>query len=76
MDLAPKELDLLLALWHRRGEVVSRNDLLRDVWSSSDAAVTRTVDTHIGELRRKLEDELSAPRHIHTARKAGYRLEP
>jgi len=76
VDLAPKELDLLLALWRRRGEVVSRNDLLRDVWSYSDAAVTRTVDTHIGELRRKLEDEPSAPRHILTARKAGYRLEP
>jgi DNA-binding response OmpR family regulator len=76
VDLAPKELDLLLALWRRRGEVVSRIDLLRDVWSYSDAAVTRTVDTHIGELRRKLEDEPSAPRHILTARKAGYRLEP
>lgn len=76
VELAPKELDLLLALWRRRGEVVSRNDLLRDVWSYSDAAVTRTVDTHIGELRRKLEDEPSSPRHILTARKAGYRLEP
>ena len=76
VDLAPKELDLLLALWCRRGEVVSRNDLLRDVWSYSPSAVTRTVDTHIGELRRKLEDEPSAPRHILTARKAGYRLEP
>ncbi|MEO8587288.1 MAG: response regulator transcription factor [Acidobacteriota bacterium] len=76
VELAPKELDLLLALWRRRGEVVSRNDLLRDVWNYSDAAVTRTVDTHIGELRRKLEDEPSSPRHILTARKAGYRLEP
>jgi DNA-binding response OmpR family regulator len=76
VDLAPKELDLLLALWRRRGDVVSRNELLRDVWSYSDEAVTRTVDTHIGELRRKLEDSPSAPRHILTARKAGYRLEP
>lgn len=76
VDLAPKEMDLLLALWRRRGDVVSRNELLRDVWSYSDDAVTRTVDTHIGELRRKLEDEPSLPRHILTVRKAGYRLEP
>jgi DNA-binding response OmpR family regulator len=76
VDLAPKELDLLLALWRRRGQVVSRQELLRDVWSYSDDAVTRTVDTHVGELRRKLEDSPSSPRHILTARKAGYRLEP
>jgi two-component system, OmpR family, alkaline phosphatase synthesis response regulator PhoP len=76
VDLAPKELDLLLALWHRRGDVVSRNELLRSVWSYSDEAVTRTVDTHVGELRRKLEDEPSAPRYILTVRKSGYRLQP
>jgi DNA-binding response OmpR family regulator len=76
VELAPKEFDLLMALWRRRGAVVSRPELLRGVWSYSEEAVTRTVDTHIGELRRKLEDEPSAPRHILTARKAGYRLEP
>jgi two-component system, OmpR family, alkaline phosphatase synthesis response regulator PhoP len=76
VDLAPKELDLLLALWHRRGDVVSRNELLRSVWSYSDEAVTRTVDTHVGELRRKLEDEPSAPRYILTVHKSGYRLQP
>jgi DNA-binding response OmpR family regulator len=76
VELSPKELDLLLALWRRRGTVVSRIDLLREVWGYSDDAVTRTVDTHVGELRRKLEDDPSDPRHIRTARKAGYRLEP
>jgi two-component system, OmpR family, alkaline phosphatase synthesis response regulator PhoP len=76
IDLAPKEFDLLVALWLRRGNVVSRLELLRGVWSYSDAAVSRTVDTHIGELRRKLEEDPAAPRHILTARKAGYRLEP
>jgi len=74
VDLAPKELDLLLALWQRRGTVVSRLELLRGVWRYSDAAVSRTVDTHIGELRRKLEDDASRPKHILTVRKAGYRL--
>jgi len=75
VELAPKELDLLLALWRRRGNVVSRLELLRSVWSYSDDAVTRTVDTHVAELRKKLEDDPAAPRHIVTVRKAGYRLE-
>jgi two-component system alkaline phosphatase synthesis response regulator PhoP len=75
VDLAPKEFDLLVALWRRRGTVVSRLELLRDVWLYSETAATRTVDTHIGELRRKLEDDPSEPRYILTVRKAGYRLE-
>jgi two-component system, OmpR family, alkaline phosphatase synthesis response regulator PhoP len=75
VDLAPKEFELLLALWRRRGDVVSRNELLRSVWGYSDQAITRTVDTHIGELRRKLDSEPSAQRHILTVRKAGYRLD-
>ncbi|HVT17191.1 MAG TPA: response regulator transcription factor [Thermoanaerobaculia bacterium] len=73
--LTPKELDLLLFLCRRRGRVVSRLELLRSVWGYSDAAVSRTVDTHIAELRRKLEPDPAAPRHIVTVRKAGYRLE-
>jgi len=75
VDLAPKEFDLLVALWRKRGTVVSRLELLRDVWLYSESAATRTVDTHIGELRRKLERDPSAPRYILTVRKAGYRLE-
>lgn len=73
--LTPKELDLLLFLCRRRGRVVSRLELLRSVWGYSEAAVSRTVDTHIAELRRKLEPDPAAPRHIVTVRKAGYRLE-
>jgi DNA-binding response OmpR family regulator len=75
VELAPKEFDLLLALLRRRGAVASRLELLREVWGYSAAAVTRTVDTHIAELRRKLEAQPSHPRHILTARKAGYRLQ-
>ena len=51
-------------------------ELLREVWGYSDSAVTRTVDTHVAELRRKLEPDPSSPRHIVTVRKSGYRLEP
>ena len=75
VELAPKELDLLLALLDREGAAVSRGELLEEVWGYSGSVVSRTVDTHIAELRRKLEDDPSNPRHILTVRKVGYRLE-
>lgn len=75
VPLTPKEYELLVALIRRRGAVASRVELLTEVWGYSAAVLSRTVDTHIAELRRKLEDDLQAPRHILTARKAGYRLQ-
>jgi len=74
--LSPKEFDLLLALVRRRGAVASRVDLLREVWGHRVEVMTRTVDIHVAELRRKLENDPSTPRHILTVWKAGYRLEP
>ena len=73
--LTPKELDLLLALIRREGAVASRLDLLKEVWGHRAAVVSRTVDTHISELRRKLEEEPSNPVHILTVHKAGYRFQ-
>jgi two-component system alkaline phosphatase synthesis response regulator PhoP len=73
--LTPKEFDLLLALMAKDGAVVSRLDLLKEVWGHRAAVVSRTVDTHISELRRKLEDEPSTPKHILTVHKAGYRFQ-
>jgi DNA-binding response OmpR family regulator len=73
--LAPKEFDLLVALLRRRGAVATRNELLREVWRYPASITTRTLDTHIAELRRKLEEDPGAPRHILTVRKTGYRLE-
>jgi two-component system, OmpR family, alkaline phosphatase synthesis response regulator PhoP len=72
--LTPMEFNLLLALVKRRGAVVSRLDLLHEVWGHASSVLTRTIDTHIAELRRKLEDDPAKPRHILTSRKAGYRL--
>jgi DNA-binding response OmpR family regulator len=72
--LRPKELDLLLALLQHNGGVVSRTELLREVWGYDTSVVSRTVDTHIAELRRKLEPDPAAPRHLLTVRKTGYRL--
>ncbi len=74
--LSPKEFDLLLSLVRRRGAVASRVELLREVWGHTVEVMTRTVDIHIAELRRKLEADPSQPRHILTVWKAGYRLEP
>jgi DNA-binding response OmpR family regulator len=75
VPLTPKALDLLLALLKRNGAVASRIELLREVWGHQADVVTRTVDIHVAELRRKLEDDASEPRHIITVWKAGYRLE-
>jgi two-component system, OmpR family, alkaline phosphatase synthesis response regulator PhoP len=72
--LTPKAFDLLLALLQKDGKVASRLDLLRDVWGYSSAVTTRTVDAHVAELRRKLEDDPSTPRYILTVWKVGYKL--
>lgn len=74
VNLAPMEYALLCALLDTQGAVVSRLDLMRQVWDYDDSVVSRTVDTHIVELRRKLESDPARPRHILTVRKAGYRL--
>lgn len=73
--LTPKEFDLLLALVRRRGAVASRLELLKEVWGHQAEVMTRTVDIHIAELRRKLEHDPSSPKHILTVWKAGYRLQ-
>lgn len=75
VSLRPKEFELLMALLRRDGAVVSRDELLQDVWGYDDSVVSRTVDTHIAELRRKLEDDPTVPRWLLTVRKAGYRLD-
>jgi len=72
--LTPKAIDLLRALIAQRDRAVSRQDLLRDVWGYATSVTTRTVDAHIGELRRKIEDDPANPRHILTVWKKGYRL--
>ena len=72
--LTPKAYELLLALLKRDGAVAGRNDLLKEVWGYGAFIMTRTVDTHIAELRRKLEENPAEPRHIVTVWKVGYRF--
>jgi len=75
VSLSPREFDLLLALVRRRGAAASRVELLREVWQYQTGVVSRTIDIHIAELRRKLEPDPAEPRHIRTVWKVGYRLE-
>jgi DNA-binding response OmpR family regulator len=74
--LRPKEFDLLVALVRRDGRVATRAELLDEVWQYEPDVVSRTVDVHVLELRRKLEADPARPVHILTVRKTGYRLVP
>src|SRR5687767_13341827 len=72
--LAPRAFELLLALVLRSDRPVSRHELLRTVWGYDSSVTTRTVDAHVAELRRKLEENAGEPRHILTVHRVGYRL--
>jgi DNA-binding response OmpR family regulator len=74
--LTPREFDLLEALVLHAPRAISRQGLLRAVWRYDASVSSRTVDTHVAELRRKLEDDPAAPRHIVTVWKVGYRFAP
>jgi len=74
ITLRPKEFDLLAALIRHRGRIVSRAELLREVWGYAAGTESRTVETHLAALRERLGDDPQAPRYIVTVRRAGYRL--
>lgn len=76
VSLTPREYDLLLALIEGNGDVVSRSELVEQVWHGAVSTESRTVDTHMAELRRKLEEDTAQPRHLLTVRKRGYRFQP
>ncbi|MEN8373998.1 MAG: response regulator transcription factor [Gemmatimonadota bacterium] len=75
VSLTPRAYQLMLALIARGGAVATRQDLLREVWGHRAEVLTRTVDSHVAELRRKLEDDPSRPVHFMTVWKVGYRFE-
>ena len=72
--LLPKEAELLAHLLRHRGRAQSRDELLRAVWGHDAAPTTRTVDTHVFQLRKKLEDDPSRPQLLHTVHGVGYLL--
>jgi two-component system alkaline phosphatase synthesis response regulator PhoP len=74
VNLAGKELRLLRYLVENRGRVISRDELLRNVWEYACDVSSRTIDTHIAWLRQKLENNPQFPEYIHTIRGKGYRF--
>jgi DNA-binding response OmpR family regulator len=74
VELARKEFDLLLVLARRAGEVVTKRDLLAEVWQQAWGGSDRTVDVHLSWLRRKLGESAKQPRYLHSVRGVGVRL--
>jgi DNA-binding response OmpR family regulator len=74
LDLSPKEFDLLHYLALRPGEVVTKRELLTDVWRVPYGGADKTVDVHLSWLRRKLGETAQNPRYLHTVRGVGVKL--
>ncbi len=74
VDLSRKEFDLLAALMNHAGKVVKREDLMAEVWDTNWFGSTKTLDVHIGWLRRKLGDDPVTPTYIETVRGVGFRF--
>jgi len=75
VPLTVKELRLLRYLVEHRNRVLSRQEILRNVWEYDSAVSSRTIDVHVGWLRQKLEDDPQSPRYIKTIRGRGYRFD-
>ncbi len=74
LELSPKEFDLLRVLVERSGEVVSKRELLAEVWREPYGGSDRTIDVHLSWLRNKLGESAQQPRYIHTVHGVGVKL--
>ena len=74
LELSAREFEILRYLIRHRGDIVTRDQLLDEVWGYDSTPVTRTVDNHIARLRQKIEQDPSAPQHIITVHRIGYRF--
>jgi DNA-binding response OmpR family regulator len=74
VELSRKEFDLLRVLMEGAGSVITREELIADVWDMNWFGSTKTLDVHISGLRRKLGDDPKKPRYIHTVRGVGFRF--
>ena len=74
-ELTPRELKVLAVLFRERGNAVSRDALLNEVWGIDYYGTTRTLDQLIVKLRQKIEDVPGEPRHLLTVHTLGYRLD-
>ena len=76
LPLTTKEYEVLRVLVRESGKVVSREQLMAEVWETEWFGSTKTLDMHVSVLRRKLGDDPAAPRHIATVRGIGFRFDP
>jgi len=74
VNLAAKEAELLRFLINHRGQILTREQILKHVWSEQQFITERTVDVHVAWLRQKLEEAPESPKHILTIRGEGYRF--
>jgi two-component system, OmpR family, response regulator RegX3 len=74
VELSRKEFDLLELLMRSAGSVVSRERLIEEVWDTNWFGSTKTLDVHVSGIRRKLGDDPSQPRYLHTVRGVGFRF--
>ncbi len=74
LDLSPKEFDLLRALAERRGQVVTKRELMAEVWREPYGGSERTIDVHLSWLRQKLGESAQRPRYLHTVHGVGVKL--
>ena len=74
VEVARKEFELLHRLMRDAGRVITREQLIEDVWDMNWFGSTKTLDVHVSSLRRKLEEDPAAPRYIHTIRGVGFRF--
>jgi len=74
IDLSPREFEILKCLILHENEIVTRDQLLDEVWSLEYYPITRTGDNHIAKLRQKIEASPSEPEHIITVHRIGYRF--
>ncbi len=74
LELTPREFDLLVHLAEHPGEVVTKRQLLAEVWNQAWGGSDKTVDVHLSWLRRKLGESASDPRYLTTVRGVGVRL--
>ena len=75
LELTTKEFDLLWMLFRDAGKVITREQIMREVWDAKWWTSTKTLDMHISWLRRKLGDDAHSPRYITTVRGVGFRFE-
>jgi DNA-binding response OmpR family regulator len=74
IELSPREFELMKYFIQHRGETITRDQLLDDVWGYDNYPFTRTVDNHIAKLRQKIEQIAAEPRYIITVHRVGYRF--